>query len=187
MLSGRRAQARTNDQRILDAARVVFGADPEAPIAEVASLAGVGISALYRRYRSKEELLQRLARDALSAYIALLEAALADPGDPWAGFCSVMQGTVAVGTSPLSLRCDGLEMRARALTAELLDRLHQAHAVRPEVSVTDIAVLLDLLHVVRPEHLRHRYMMLLLDALHFLSLQPLPGPPPDWDEMWRGH
>jgi AcrR family transcriptional regulator len=56
-LRGRRAEAARNDQRILDAAREVFVADPGAPIAAVAKRAGVGIGALYRRYASKEELL----------------------------------------------------------------------------------------------------------------------------------
>src|SRR5262249_44194404 len=52
-LSGRRAQARRNDGRIRDAARDVFTADPDAPMSTVAARAGVGISALYRRYASK--------------------------------------------------------------------------------------------------------------------------------------
>ncbi len=64
-LNGRRAQAARNDQRILDAARAVFTADPEAPIAVVAERAGVGIGALYRRYPSKEALLERLSLDGL--------------------------------------------------------------------------------------------------------------------------
>lgn len=62
-----------NDLEILDAARTVLLADPSAPIAAVASRAGVGISALCRRYPSKEELLRELARDGLIRYIAELE------------------------------------------------------------------------------------------------------------------
>jgi hypothetical protein len=58
----RRAQAARNDQRILDAAREAFVADPGAPIAAVAKRAGVGIGALHRRYPSKEELLRRPRR-----------------------------------------------------------------------------------------------------------------------------
>src|SRR2546423_105529 len=42
-LSGRRAQAARNDQRIRDAARVVFTADPDAPIAAVAQRAAPGV------------------------------------------------------------------------------------------------------------------------------------------------
>ena len=80
-LSGRRAQAARNDKLILDAARAVFVADPAAPIAAVATRAGVGIAALYRRYPSKEELLRHLASDGLQRYITAAEAALADEGD----------------------------------------------------------------------------------------------------------
>ena len=52
-LSGRRAQAARNDVRILEAARTVFVADPDAPISAVAKRAGVGISALYRPWDCK--------------------------------------------------------------------------------------------------------------------------------------
>src|ERR671917_277967 len=87
-LSGRRAEATRNDQRILDAAREVFVADSGAPIAAVAKRAGVGIGALYRRYASKEVLLQRLAAEGLQQYIAAVEDALAqDDGDPRSSTC----------------------------------------------------------------------------------------------------
>ena len=68
-MSGRRAQAARNDERILEAAREVFVADPGAPIAAVAERAGVGIGALYRRYASKEELLRELGAEGLTRYI----------------------------------------------------------------------------------------------------------------------
>src|SRR5690242_7703377 len=97
-LSGRRAEAARNDKQILDAARAVFFEDPEAPIAAVAKRARVGIGALYRRYRSKDELLQRLAEDGLRRYIAEVSSALADQGQPWAAFARFMQRCVAIGT-----------------------------------------------------------------------------------------
>ena len=90
-LSGRRAEAARNDERILESARAVFVADPGAPIAAVAEHAGVGISALYRRYPSKEELLRRLCGDGLRRFIADAEAALADDGDPWEAFAGFMR------------------------------------------------------------------------------------------------
>ena len=66
-LPGRRGQAARNDAVILDAARDVFLADPKAPIAAVADRAGVGISALYRRYASKDDLLRTLCHDGSAA------------------------------------------------------------------------------------------------------------------------
>ena len=47
----------------------MFVADPKAPIAAVAERAGVGISTLYRRYGSKEDLLYCLCSDGLDQYI----------------------------------------------------------------------------------------------------------------------
>ena len=85
-LSGRKVQAARNDRLILDAAREVFTADPSAPVSDVAERAGVGISALYRRYASKEDLLRRLCAEGLGIYIAAAEDALADEGDPWNAF-----------------------------------------------------------------------------------------------------
>ena len=61
-LSGRRAEAARNDQIILDAARAVFTANPEAPIAAVAERAGVGIRRLYGRYGGKGGMLQGVGR-----------------------------------------------------------------------------------------------------------------------------
>src|SRR3954462_14351439 len=74
-LPGRRAQAARNDAVILDAARDVFLAAPKAPIAAVAERAGGGISALYRRYAGKEDLLRKLCHDGLRRFIAEASAA----------------------------------------------------------------------------------------------------------------
>lgn len=65
----------------------LFLADPNRPIAEVARRAGVGISALYRRYPSKEALLRELAADGLTRFNTELEAALMSRADPWNVYC----------------------------------------------------------------------------------------------------
>jgi AcrR family transcriptional regulator len=200
-LSGRRAQAARNDQRILDAARAVFTADPSAPIAAVAERAGVGISALYRRYRSKDELLQRLCLDGLHRYIAEAEAALADDGDPWTVFAEFICRCLDAGTSSLTLRFAGTfttteELHragrtAYGVTQQLLARTKAAGALRAEIEVGDLSLLFEQLQAVqvsdqqRTGQLRHRYLALLLDALHDRSAAALPGPPPSWDEISR--
>src|SRR5215469_3068243 len=101
-LSGRKAQAARNDQIILDAARAVFLADPGAPITAVARHAGVGISALYSRYGSKEELLRKLCTDGLQTVVDETEAALADTRDDWTALTSLMQRLVAADTSSMT-------------------------------------------------------------------------------------
>src|SRR5437868_15148067 len=98
-LSGRRAEAARNDERILESARAVFVADPSAPITAVAKHAGVGISALYTRYASKEELLRKLCHDGLARFVAETETALGDERDPWAVFSDYMRRLVDADTS----------------------------------------------------------------------------------------
>ena len=104
---GRRAEAARNDERILEAARAVFIADPGAPISAVAAHAGVGVGALYRRYTSKEELLRRLSADGLQRFIDAAEAALADHGDPWEAFAGFMRRCVDSDTNSLTQRLAG--------------------------------------------------------------------------------
>jgi AcrR family transcriptional regulator len=200
-LNGRGAQAARNNQLILTAARAVFTADPDAPIAAVAERAGVGIGALYRRYRGKDELLQRLCGEGLRRYIAETEAALADDGDPWDTFARFMHRVVEADTHSLTLRLagtftptDGLYRegeQAHALTQRLLDRTTAAGVLRASIVVADLTLLWEQLAAIRvgdarrTSELRQRYLTLLLDALHTPSAAPLPGPPPRWEEIDR--
>jgi AcrR family transcriptional regulator len=198
-LSGRRAQAARNDQLILEAARQVFVADPAAPIGAVADRAGVGMSALYRRYPSKQRLLARLAGDGLARYLTEAEAALADHGDPWAAFAGFMGRLVDADTHAVVLRLAGTftptedlyddAERAQRLTLRLLERAKAAGAIRPDLDVNDLSFVLEQVASVRlgdqerTRQLRHRYLGLLLDGLHTPSPDPLAGPPPTWREM----
>lgn len=198
-LSGRRAQAARNDQRILDAAREVFVADPRAPISAVAERAGVGISALYRRYESKEGLLRRLNAEGLRIYIAAAEDALDDERDSWDAFTDFMRRVVDADTHSLALQLAGTftptdELSRKAATAQelnvrLFERTKAAGALRVDIEVGDISMLLEQLAAVRvvdeerTRQLRHRYLALFLEALHAPMGAPLAGPPPSWEEI----
>jgi AcrR family transcriptional regulator len=198
-LSGRRAQAARNDQLILQAAREVFVADPDAPVAAVADRAGVGMSALYRRYPSKEELLARVAGEGLQRYIAEAEAALADDGDPWAAFAGFLGRIVDADTHSFTLRLAGTftptkdlyddAATAHELNVALLERTKAAGAVRADLDVNDLSFVFEQVASVRlgdpdrTRQLRHRYLGLLLDGLHTPSPEPLAGPPPTWEEV----
>jgi AcrR family transcriptional regulator len=200
-LSGRRGEAARNNQRILDAARAVFTADPDAPIAAVAERAGVGIGALYRRYRSKDELLQRLSIDGLEHYVALAEAALADDGDAWDAFAGFMGRCVDAGSGSLTLRFAGtftageehyrVGRKAHAVTQRLIERTKAAGALRADIEVGDISLIFEQLQAIhigsaaRTRQLRRRYLALILQVLHAPAATPLPGPPPRWDEITR--
>jgi AcrR family transcriptional regulator len=198
-LSGRKAQAARNDEVILEAARHVFTSDPAAPIAAVAHRAGVGISALYRRYPSKEALLQKLSLDTMRAYTAVAERA-AEREDPWEAFVEFMTGALDARSGALTIRLAGAfavteELmaevpRAYEATRRLLTRALEAGAIRPGVEVGDISLLLEQLQAVdigdeeRTQQLRQRYLAVVLDGLR-AHRGPLPGTAPSWDEIGK--
>lgn len=104
--SGRRAQAARNDSAIVDAARAVFLDDPKAPVSAVASRAGVGISALYRRYGGKEDLLRQICHDGLRRYLAQAQQALA-ADDGWQAFISFLRRLVDADLHSLTVHLAG--------------------------------------------------------------------------------
>jgi AcrR family transcriptional regulator len=196
-LSGRRAQAARNDELILKSARAVFIADPGAPITDVAKHAGVGISALYSRYGSKEELLRKLCRDGLARTVAETEAALADDREPWAAFENYMRRLVAANTSSLTLALAGkfvptedmfvLAERANQLGAEFFERIRRV--LRPGIEVHDLSLIFEQLAAIkladpdRTLQLRQRYLAIVLDGLRADDRDSLPAPPPSWQEV----
>jgi AcrR family transcriptional regulator len=197
-LSGRRAQARRNDRRILEAARAVFVADASAPVSAVAEAAGVGMSALYRRYGSKEDLLRALCSDGLQRYIAEVEAALADEGDERTVFADFMRRVVDADTHTLTQRLAGsfvpseelyaAARRAEELNLRLIERCQAAGALRADVTAVDISVVFEMVAAVRvgdadrTTRLRHRYLGLLLDGLRGETTD-LPEAAPDAAEL----
>ena len=199
-LSGRKAQANRNDEAILRAAREVFVADPSAPISAVAKEAGVGISALYRRYESKEVLLQTLCANGLETYTECAEAALASEAGPWESFTGFVRAVIDADVHALTVNLAGtftptpamFEQTARAvdLAGQVLERARAAGVIRADFAFTDIAMLLEQLTAVtgpsveRTRELRYRYL-----AMHFDALRPqaataeMPGPPPSDEEL----
>ncbi len=197
--SGRRAEAARNDDLILEAAREVYVSDPHAPISAVARRAGVGISALYRRFESKEDLLRRLSADGLKRYLAEAEAALTDDADPWTSFVTFLQNIVDADTASLTLRLAGTfspteeliadAARSQELNVLLVERARAARELRPDFDVNDLALIIEQIAAIRvgdterTRQLRRRYLALTLEALHRPGPARLPGPPPTWEEI----
>ena len=200
-MNGRRAQAARNDRVILEAARAVFVADPGAPISAVAERAGVGISALYRRYAGKEDLLRRLCSDGLDLYIAEAEAALTGENDPWETFAGFVRRIVEADNHSLVVNLAGTfapdedfrraSARANELTVRIFERARDAGVLRPGLAVADVAMIFEqiaCLHLgdeARTFEIRNRYLTLVLDGLRLTSADPLPGSPPGVEEVNR--
>lgn len=201
-MSGRRRQAARNDELILRSAREVFLADPGAPISAVAKRAGVGISALYTRYESKDELLRTLCQNGLQRFIDETESALADERDPWTVFSEYMRRLVDADTSSLTLALAGtfvpteemfqMGTRAGQLLDELFKRIRPL--LRPGLETHDLSLVFEMAAAIRvsdPQRtmeLRRRCLQLILDGLRATEREGLAGPAPNWGEInerWR--
>ncbi len=201
-MSGRRAQAARNDALILAAAREVFLADPTAPIAAVAQRAGVGLSAVYRRYASKDGLLQTLCADGLHRFIEVAEGALDERVAGRDCLDVFIAGIVDADVHSLTVRLAGtfsttrelfeLATHANTLCARVLTRASSAGAVRPDLDLNDVPMIFEQLAAIRfaePERnreLRRRYLALHLQAIRPQpQAAPLPGTPPTDHEYRR--
>jgi AcrR family transcriptional regulator len=199
-LSGRQAEASRNDQRVLDAARAVLTADPGASMADIAKRAGVGIGTLYRRYPSKEALVQHLCLDGMQRLQTVTRAALERVDrDPWEAFAAWMHEGLGAGAGSLGAALAGtftpteeLLTAARELYAtgqELVERVKAAGALRADVTQEDVNLLFEQLRAVRlgdddrTAGLQRRYLALMLQALRAPGTAPLPGSPPAWAEI----
>ena len=200
--AGRARQAARNDEAILAAAREVFLADQRAPISAVAERAGVGISALYRRYPGKDDLLRTLCHDGLLRFIAEAELAAREPDD-WRAFETFLRGVVDADVHSLTTHLAGTfrpteAMRADAIRAgELGTALFERArpVLRAGAEPGDVTMVLEMCAAVRlPDptrtaELRRRYLTVLLNGLRAgegMAADELPGPPPTVTELsWR--
>jgi AcrR family transcriptional regulator len=198
-MSGRQAQARRNDPLIREAAREIFTSTPDAPMSAVAARAGVGISALYRRYASKEDLLREIARDGLQQYLDEAEAAAADDRDPWTAFEAFMERLLEAQTVAITMNLAGtfapdaeliaMAGRAAEINERIVERTKAGGGLRPDVVVDDLSLILEQVSSIRlggerrTRELRRRYLELFLDGLRSDAADALPGPPPAPHEL----
>src|SRR3954465_15107890 len=78
-----RADAERNRTRLLDAARTLFAERGlEVSMDDIARAAGVGVGTAYRRFRSRDEIVEALFDERLEHMQSRARAAEEDP-DPW--------------------------------------------------------------------------------------------------------
>jgi AcrR family transcriptional regulator len=191
-----RRDAERNRQRILTAAAEVFNERGlEVSLDEIARHAGVGVGTVYRRFRTKEELIEALFMDRLDMVAALGEEAFASP-DPWAGLVSFMERMAEIMAGNLGLRqmlmlgTYGRDLVAVArqrnapLIERLVERAQAAGQLRADIRQTDIPFIVFVLteatqlsRAVNPEIWR-RYLTLVLDGMRPAreGVTPLPVP-----------
>jgi AcrR family transcriptional regulator len=97
-----RVDARRNLESVLRAAREVFGElGYDAPMEEVARRAGVGVGTVYRRFPSKEVLVQRIAAEEVAWLTARAREALYGPAGPWEALAGYLATAVGTGAGRL--------------------------------------------------------------------------------------
>jgi AcrR family transcriptional regulator len=88
-----RADARRNRERILEAAKQVFGEQgADAQMDDVARRAGVGVGTVYRHFPNKDVLMGELVTEKFRSFTEQAREALLVE-DPWEGFSKLLYGT----------------------------------------------------------------------------------------------
>jgi AcrR family transcriptional regulator len=192
-----RKDAERNRGLLLEAARELIAEQGiEAPLEEIARRAGVGIGTLYRRFASREELIEALFAVKVEEYVRASEQGLGAE-DPWQGFCAYVQRICAMqaedrgftdvlsGTFP---RVPGLEARraeVRSNVKELIRRAQKAGGLRPDFVFGDLywvlmanGTYLQATRDVAPGAWK-RYVALIVDGLRAERAGDLPPPPSD--------
>ncbi|WP_220039859.1 TetR/AcrR family transcriptional regulator [Nonomuraea aridisoli] len=201
---GRQAEAKRNDLRLLAAAHEVFTRQGfDAPVSAIARQAGVGMGSLYRRYRTKEQLLQRLCVIAMERTVEAAETGLAH-ADPWEGLALYVRTCVANRSGALAPVAGTIEVtdemwrtarEADEAAERLVTRAHEAGVLRRDVTMLDISLLMEQFSRPAPgppspehDHVRHRLLAIALDGLRAPGATALPGEPPtlEWYESRWG-
>ena len=195
---GERVDSRRNRRLLIEAAQdavAEHGVDVSA--LDIASAAGVGVGTLYRRFGTKEALIEHVMLSVIEDLRESVGTALADP-DPWESLA-----TFVVAMSESMLECRGLAQlvamgperkfelfgeQFRALRAEidkLTARAHAAGVLRRDITAGDIVLLsrapLESNHAMGlrgDEQQWRRTMAVVLDGLRAPGVTPLPGSPP---------
>jgi AcrR family transcriptional regulator len=142
-----RSDAAKNRERLLKAAGRVFEEQGlEASVADVARAAGVGMGTLYRRFPTKEALIEALVTEVLAMTISMAKEAAGQPdGSGLEHFLEASSRYQAehVGCLPRLWSADHELIRtARRLIADLLADAKAHRRVREDLTSTDVTLAL---------------------------------------------
>jgi AcrR family transcriptional regulator len=191
-----RADAARNARRILDAAHVVLKGNPQASSEDIARAAGLGVATLYRRFPTREDLIQGILWDIFERDIAPALARAEQETDPREGvrisFEAALSAAVRLGTPfPAGMT---LEM-AQAFVgpvSQMIFRSQQQGLIRADLDPEKdtLRLLLMLLSVVptfSPSSKGwNRYLRLVMDSLAVTPTEPLPPTEASVDPFQHG-
>ena len=196
-----RSDAERNRRLVLEAPTQAFAQDGlDVGMAEIARRAGVGNATVFRRFPSKDALIEAIVDEKIAELLAAAERA-AEIEDPWDSLVDMLEKTAALqardhgffqATEEFMLRHPDLLRRHRPVF-EAVDRLvvraQAAGVVRDDVTTLDLLGLVKGSVVCLPpsRDLRddgwRRYLSIVLDALRPEAATPLPVPPVTYEEI----
>lgn len=198
----RRADARRNRERVLEAAEAVFAESGiKAPVEEVARRAGVGVGTVCRNFPTKQALVEAVVGAMYETLLYEAEAALSDP-DPAHAFERFVVGLSEFQTRHRALAdqmanettlASAAEPRDKLLRAvsELVARAQAAGAIRADIGPGDVSMLFSgVAHATAVAGdfqpvLRERFVRIILDGLRAADPTTLPGRPLDFAQLRR--
>jgi AcrR family transcriptional regulator len=144
-----RRDAAENRERVLDAAAAVFARDGlAASVEEIARMAGVGMGTLYRRFPTKEALIEELVRQQLTDLLDAASLAAATPEGKglesflWAAGHLLQARSGCLGRLWTEAGTAPLVEQLRMLIAELLQQGQVHGRIRSDIALPDITLLL---------------------------------------------
>jgi AcrR family transcriptional regulator len=196
-----RSDAERNRRLVLEAATEAFAEEGlDVGMAEIARRAGVGNATVFRRFPSKDALIEAIVDEKIAELIVAAERA-AEIDDPWDALVDVLETIAALqardhgffqATEEFMLRHPDLLRRHRPVfeaVDRLLVRAQEARVVRGDVTTLDLLGLVKGSVVCLPpsRDLRddgwRRYLSIMLDALRPEAATPLPVPPVTYEEI----
>jgi AcrR family transcriptional regulator len=140
----RRDAAENRDRLLAAASRVFADHGLGASVADIAREAGVGMGTLYRRFPTKDALIEALVHEVLETIISMASHAVGEPDglEQFLRQSSAYQATHRGCLPRLWSTDDELVQTARALITQLLQEAKDRQRVRHDLTNTDLTVVM---------------------------------------------
>ncbi|MEV8071616.1 TetR/AcrR family transcriptional regulator [Streptomyces pseudogriseolus] len=198
-----RKDAARNRALLLEAAEQLFATEGlDVTLKDVARQAGVGVGTAYRHFPTKDDLLDAVFADRLTAATESARKAAADP-DGWRGLVRYLEDSTRTQRDNCGLRglvittipsCP-MVVKSRAeiapLVQQMVTKAQKQGTLRPDFDATDLtyiqvalAAIMEATHDTSPDLYRH-HLKLFIDGMRAEGPRALPAqsPEPQRDDL----
>jgi AcrR family transcriptional regulator len=191
-----RGDAARNAQRILDAGRALLRKNPQASAEDIARAAGLGVATLYRRFPTREDLIQGIVEEIMASNVAPFLARAEEEADPREGvriaFEAGLRSAIREGIAfPEGMTLEIIQVFLDPVS-RMIRRCQEQGLMRADLDPEKdtLRLLLMLLSILPTFSLDSegwkRYLRLVMDSLVLTSNKPLPPAESIVDPFQRG-